>query len=369
MTSRTHSGTTYTSPTRRATALAVAMGYLLTLLPAAYAAPAAGSPQLPPALPHESAGRETEATSRAVISAESGGEVRLGRASIRIPAGALAEDTEISITRLGRVRDTGEALDNATERGGGYRFLPAGQQFLKEVSITLPYDRSLNLRDAALADMATYFYDTQAKKWTKLKRLELNRPDATLTSASTHFTDMINATLSLPDTASPLELNLNSIKELEAADPLGGMIRIDAPQGDAGGSASFGIQLQIPAGRRGMQPTVALGYTSGGGNGILGKGFSLRAGSSITTDTRTGLPRYDGHDVYLKDGLELSLVSGSGGEQEYSALSEGAFEKIERHAVNGADWWEVTDKAGTRHLYGARSGGRADRDSRSGYTA
>ena len=126
MTSRTHSESTYTSPTRRAAALAVAMGYLLTLFPAAYAAPAAGSPQLPPALPHESAGREMEVTSRAVISAESGGEVRLGRASIKIPAGALAEDTEISITRLGRVRDTGEGLDNATERGGGYRFLPAG---------------------------------------------------------------------------------------------------------------------------------------------------------------------------------------------------------------------------------------------------
>ncbi|MBQ3799126.1 MAG: hypothetical protein II837_02410, partial [Treponema sp.] len=270
MTSGSHSETTCTSPIRRATALAVAMGYLLTLLPAAYAAPAGGCPApLPPPPLADRANPDDIATSRAVISAAEGGEVRLGRASIKIPAGALAEDTEISITRLGRVRDTGEALDNATERGGGYRFLPAGQQFLKEVAITLPYDRSLNLRDAALEDIATYFYDMQAKKWTKLKRLELDRPGATLTSASTHFTDMINATLSLPDTAAPLELNLNSIKELEAADPLGGMIQIEVPQGDAGGAASFGIQLQIPAGRRGMQPTVALGYTSGGGNGIL----------------------------------------------------------------------------------------------------
>ena len=134
MTSGSHSETTYTSPIRRATALAVACGYLLTLLPAAHAAPAGGCPApLPPPSLADRANPDDIATSRAVISAESGGEVRLGRASIKIPAGALAEDTEISITRLGRVRDTGEGLDNATERGGGYRFLPAGQQFLKYV--------------------------------------------------------------------------------------------------------------------------------------------------------------------------------------------------------------------------------------------
>jgi hypothetical protein len=40
------------------------------------------------------------------IAAAAGGEVALGNAKIRIPAGALEEDTEIRITRLWRVEDT-----------------------------------------------------------------------------------------------------------------------------------------------------------------------------------------------------------------------------------------------------------------------
>ena len=90
----------------------------------------------------------------------------------------------------------------------------------------------------------------------------LDRNNRLATCASTHFTDMINATLAPPEAASPLELNINSIKGLEAADPLGGMIRMDSPQANAGGDAAFSIPLQIPAGRHGMQPELAVSYSA-----------------------------------------------------------------------------------------------------------
>ena len=80
----------------------------------------------------------TEEKSEVLISAENGGSVVLGRAKIEIPAGALKEDTVISITRLREVSDTGESLYNATAESGGYRFLPAGTKFQKDVTITLP---------------------------------------------------------------------------------------------------------------------------------------------------------------------------------------------------------------------------------------
>ncbi len=179
---------------RRAVSLLVALTYLSCLCPAAaYAAPPA-----PERTSVAAAGSAVE-TSSLLISAEHGGAVRLGRASIVIPAGALLHDTEISITRLASVADTGESIQNSTERGGGYRFLPAGQQFQKEVLITLPYDRSLNINDAALEDIATYFYSEQERHWVRLERREVNRPESLVTSASTHFTDMINATLALPE--------------------------------------------------------------------------------------------------------------------------------------------------------------------------
>ena len=67
-----------------------------------------------------------EEKSEVLISAKTGGTVKLGDASIEIPEGALKEDTRISITRLLKVSDTGESLYNATAESGGYRFLPAG---------------------------------------------------------------------------------------------------------------------------------------------------------------------------------------------------------------------------------------------------
>lgn len=44
------------------------------------------------------------------------------------------------------------------------------------------------------------------------------------------------------------------------------------------GSASYVLPLDVPAGRRGMEPALGLAYNSRGGNGIFGVGFSLSGG-------------------------------------------------------------------------------------------
>ena len=110
----------------RVIACSVAIFYMMTLFPySAYALEGEGAKRNRALVEAAFTGEKESA----VISAERGGEVRLGRATIVIPPGALKKDTEISITRLFRVADTGERLYNATEGRGGYRFLPAGQQF------------------------------------------------------------------------------------------------------------------------------------------------------------------------------------------------------------------------------------------------
>ena len=50
--------------------------------------------------------------------------------------------------------------------------------------------------------------------------------------------------------------------------------------GVSGGQASYHIPIDLPPGRNGVQPSVSLSYNSQGGNGILGVGWSLNAGSS-----------------------------------------------------------------------------------------
>ena len=263
-----------------------------------------------------------EEKSEVLISAEEGGIVTLGDASIEIPAGALKKDTKISITRLYKVEDTGESLYNAIPKAGGYRFLPAGTKFEKEVIITLPYSAELNAKPQSLDELYTYFYDTQKKSWIKLERLEVDKKNHKVRSLSTHFTDMINATLTMPESASPVDVNLNSIKNLEAAKPDSHLIKFNPPKASNMGDASFSFELAVPAGRHGVQPQVGISYSSAGGNGIMGSNFDLNYGSCITTDTRFGLPNYDTKDRYMLDGILLEEKTRKGNEITYKPLKE-----------------------------------------------
>lgn len=300
----------------------------------------------------------TEEKSEVLISAENGGSVVLGRAKIEIPAGALKEDTVISITRLKQVSDTGESLYNATAESGGYRFLPAGTKFQKDVTITLPYSAELNSKLQSLDDLYTYFFDVEKKQWIKLERIEVDDKHCLVRSLSTHFTDMINATLTLPESASPVDVNLNSIKNLEAAKPDSHLIKFNPPKANNTGDASFSFDLAVPSGRHGMEPKVSVSFSSGGGNGIMGKGFDVSYGSSITTDTRKGLPDYDKENTYMLDGVLLKKADpdAKGDVIEYKAERESAFNRIIKFgAGTDTNYWEVTDKSGTKRIYGKES--------------
>ena len=112
-------------------------------------------------------------------------------------------------------------------------------------------------------------------------------------SFTTHFTDMITATLALPEVASPANVNITSIKNLEASVPDSHLIKFNPPEATNMGDASFSFELGVPSGRKGVEPSIIVSYSSGAGNGIVGKGFDVSYGSSTTTDTRLGLPHYE----------------------------------------------------------------------------
>lgn len=104
-----------------------------------------------------------EASTEKLITINDGGIVELNGASVEIPAGALSEDTVIRIERLEEVAPTDD-IENTTVGGGGYRFLPAGTKFLREVYVTIPcYDFSGNAK--------TYFYNTEKNEWEALERI------------------------------------------------------------------------------------------------------------------------------------------------------------------------------------------------------
>jgi RHS repeat-associated protein len=306
-----------------------------------------------------SAGREL---ARADVSPEQGGTVTYSGVSLEIPAGAVEKATEIRIEELTETEKLDVGMKNVTGGSAGYRFLPEGMKFLKPVTLRLPYDREAVSTQNEYENLYTYYYNVRMLKWEKLVRVEVDEKAGVLVSQTTHFTDMVNSTLKLPESPKTLNFNPTSVKDVKGGDPGSGIQLIKAPEANPQGSAGLKFEIEAPGGRRGMRPQLAVTYNSDGGNGWLGLGWSLGV-SSMRVDTRWGVPRYDAAketETYVLDGEMLTplahrgaLVDRAGGDKVFYPRVEGAFQEIVRHGNGpGAYWWEVTDKSGTKRFYG-----------------
>ena len=88
---------------------------------------------------------------------------------------------------------------------------------------------------------------------------------------------------------------------------------LQANAGVSGGQASYSIPIVVPPGRKGMQPSVSLNYSSSSGNGLVGVGWNLGATSAVSrcsataiTDQFTAAPQYHAtRDRLCLDGRRL----------------------------------------------------------------
>ncbi|MBM3248005.1 MAG: hypothetical protein FJZ10_01070 [Candidatus Omnitrophica bacterium] len=116
------------------------------------------------------------------------------------------------------------------------------------------------------------------------------------------------------------------------------------------GTASVNIPIEVPAGRRGIQPNISLMYNSSSPNGILGVGWNLELGS-IQRSTKRGVPTYnDSQDTFVltQSGSSQELVPIGG--NQYRAKIEGAYMKFEY--LGPSNGWIVTDKKGIKYYFG-----------------
>lgn len=130
------------------------------------------------------------------------------------------------------------------------------------------------------------------------------------------------------------------------------------------GTASFSLPFPASPGRNGFTPALALGYSSGGGNGLFGLGWSMDA-PSIQRKTDKQLPRYndaEASDVFVFSGAEdlvpyldangVPLVSADGTSTRYRPRIEGGFAKIEQIREGRYTWWKVTTRDNVVSVFG-----------------
>uniref|UniRef100_Q0HXN2 YD repeat protein n=2 Tax=Shewanella TaxID=22 RepID=Q0HXN2_SHESR len=139
--------------------------------------------------------------------------------------------------------------------------------------------------------------------------------------------------------------------------------------GVSGGQASYHIPIDLPPGRNGVQPSISLSYNSQGGNGILGVGWSLNAGSSISrcgaTFAQDGFTRAvtfnASTDRLCLDGQRLIVASGSYGASNAEYRTEmDSFVKVVQHGnINDSNSsFTVYKPDGSRATYGANANSR-----------
>lgn len=139
------------------------------------------------------------------------------------------------------------------------------------------------------------------------------------------------------------------------------------------GEASYTMPLTLPPGRGGMTPSLAVSYDSGGGNGLLGMGFSIQGLSSITRcpknmaqDGEIQAVRYDESDRYCLDGRRLVLVEFHGSSDitkatlEYRTFPD-SFAKVIAHfdadQAHGPSAFVAYLKSGVVMEYGTEASG------------
>lgn len=308
-------------------------------------------------------------------------KLNLASAELNIPKGVLKSSENFSITAL---RDidmpaiTPEMV-NVTSENAGYRFLPHGDHFSAPAKVSLGYDKSKIPTGYTEQDIKTFYFDRTEKKWIALDKDSVNLQQNVLVSKTTHFTDMVNGVLKVPESPETGSYAPNSIKDIKAANPSEGIVSIAPPSPNSMGSVTTNFPIKLPAGRAGMQPSLGVSYSSEGGNGWMGIGWDMSI-PAITIDTRWGVPTYNSGtetELYSIGGEQLTFEVSPGvfampnrnegfekarqSDRQFYPRIEGAYNRIIRKGTNPTNYvWIVTSKDGTSSYFGGDETGVKD---------
>ncbi|MEC4048834.1 SpvB/TcaC N-terminal domain-containing protein [Flavobacterium sp. SUN046] len=310
-------------------------------------------------------------------------------ASVKIKDNTLLENKEISISKIRNIdiAPMPSGLVNVTQDGYAYRFLSNNANFKKPVSLAIGYDEKLLPKGHDIKEIKTFFFDTQTKVWTAIKRDTINATDKTILSFINQSGDYINGIIQTPESPETAGFTPTMMDNIKAVDPSSEMTLISPPEVSQKGDANVSYPIKIPAGRNGMQPKIAIQYSNEGGNGWLGQGWNINI-PSVSIDTKWGVPIFDNHnesEIYLLNGEQLMYPKVNGADWmpnrhydvtmagappgtyntqpisrtpnlQFTQRKQGSFAKIERLGDAPSNYhWKVTNTDGTINWYGGKN--------------
>ncbi len=138
------------------------------------------------------------------------------------------------------------------------------------------------------------------------------------------------------------------------------------------GSANYSLKIDVPPGRAGMEPKIALDYSSSAGDGYLGKGWGIsglslitRCGSTKAVDGKIQEVKLNDEDNYCLDGQRLIKI-GENPIVDNDIDDPNGVAKVEYRTEidnyskivsyndneNGPAYWRVWTKSGLVYRYG-----------------
>ena len=100
----------------------------------------------------------------------------LGKAMLVGEEGVMEKDARLSINGIDNedLPPLNMGMVNVTGEHSGFRMLPHGTRFSKDITIVLPYDSLLIPAGCTAADIRTYYYDETERTW---REVELDKID------------------------------------------------------------------------------------------------------------------------------------------------------------------------------------------------
>ncbi|WP_426477465.1 polymorphic toxin type 8 domain-containing protein [Chryseobacterium sp. CBSDS_008] len=276
---------------------------------------------------------------------------------------------------------TSQGLKNVTLNNAAYRLSVTSGKLVKKVKISIPYDEK-RLGLISPNEVKVFYFDYAKKEWKIEPTTVVDEKSKSVTFETDKNHDYINGIIAAPESPVLNSFAPTTISGLKSGDPASGVQLLAAPSANQRGDASMTYPVLIPTGVNGMQPQLAITYSSSKGNGWMGEGWDISGISGITLDTRWGTPTFESgyeSEIYLLDG-EMLIYEGdylphrhvnlqgsmdvtrqprnSSGKKNFYLRKNNGFTKIERYGSSPSSYtWVVTTTDGTKKYYGGTENG------------